>query len=263
STRSSAGSTRTRWRRSMTHARAGLFAVLIACFAAAPARAQSGDLALASLEDLMKVQVSTASRTEQKAEDVAAALSVITQDDIHRSGLTSVPELLRLVPGMQVARIDGNKWAIAARGFNDLFSNKLLVLVDGRAVYNRSFSGVFWEDLDLPLQDIDRIEVVKGPGGAMWGANAVDGVINIVTKAASETQGASVEVGAGTFPRSQVDARYGGRVGETRYRVFARRSTRPGTTFSDGTEAGDDWSMASAGARADWQRDADAVSVQG
>ena len=130
--------------------------------------------------------------------------------------MRTLPELFRLVPGVQVAQINSSNWAVSIRGFNDQFSNKLLVLIDGRSIYQRAFSGVFWDAEDMVLDDIDRIEVIRGPGGAVWGANAVNGVINIVTKSAKDTQGTLVRVGAGTFDRAQATARYGGSVGRRR-----------------------------------------------
>ena len=135
-----------------------------------PVRAQEKtvDLANQSLEDLMNIQVISVSRTEQKISRTAAAIFVITQEDIRRSGATNIPDLLRMVPGMDVAQIDSNVWAISARGFNQRFGNKLLVLVDGRSVYAPSFGGVFWDSLDFPLEDIERIEVIRGPGGSIW-----------------------------------------------------------------------------------------------
>src|SRR5205085_274962 len=141
------------------------------------------------LEDLMKLEITSAARKEQRIETVPAAVYVITQDDIRRSGAQSLPELFRLVPGMQVGQVNSNKWAVSVRGFNDVFANKVLVLIDGRSIYKRTFSGVFWHAEDLMLEDIDRIEVVRGAGGAVWGANAVNGVVNIITKSAAETQG--------------------------------------------------------------------------
>ena len=145
------------------------------------------DLTSASIEDLMNIEITSVSHKEQRAGDVAAAVYVVTQDDIRRSGMTTVPELLRLVPGVQVAQINSNKWAVSVRGFNNLFGGKVLVLIDGRTVYDRLNSGVFWESLDIPLDQIDRIEVVRGPGGATWGANAFNGMINIITKSAADT----------------------------------------------------------------------------
>jgi iron complex outermembrane recepter protein len=157
------------------------------------------DLSLLGLEELMNLEITSASRKEQRLGDTAAAVFVITQEDIRRSGMTTLPELFRLVPGMQVAQINSNKWAIAVRGFNNLFGEKLLVLVDGRTVYDRLNSGVFWESLDMPLDLIDRIEVIRGTGGATWGPNAVNGVINVVTKSSVDTPGAAVTLRGGTF----------------------------------------------------------------
>lgn len=148
------------------------------------ARAQQRpvDLTTVSIEDLMQLQVTSASKRQERFFDTAAAIYVITQEDIRRSGATSIPELLRMVPGLNVAQLDANKWAISSRGFSDLFATKMLVLLDGRSVYTPLFSGVFWDVQDTLLEDIERIEVIRGPGAALWGANAVNGVINIITK---------------------------------------------------------------------------------
>ena len=143
-------------------------------------------LALASLEELMNMRITSADRKDERASDVSAAIFVITQEDIRRSGLTKLPEILRLVPGMQIDQVNANEWAVSVRGFNSMFSDKLLVLIDGRSVYNRGFSGVFWDGQNMMLSDIERIEAIRGPGGTAWGANAVNGVINIITKPAAE-----------------------------------------------------------------------------
>src|SRR5258708_6459898 len=191
-------------------------------------RASAGqDLARVTLEDLMKVTVTSAARKSQRADDVPAAVYVITRDDIRRSGLTTLPELLRLAPGAQVARVNANKWAVSIRGFNDLYSNKLLVLVDGRSVYSRTFGGVFWDMQDLMIQDIDRIEVIRGPGGAGWGSNAVNGVINVITRSAMETVGLSANVSAGSFERERAGFRYGGEEGGAAARAFSPRVGGP------------------------------------
>src|SRR5262249_244510 len=145
-------------------------------------------LANLPLSSLGNIQVTSVSKAPERQFDAAAAIHVITSDDIKRSGATSIPDLLRSVPGIQVAQIDSNKWAVTARGFNRQFSNKLLVLVDGRTVYTPLFSGVFWDAQDMILEDIDRIEIIRGPGAALWGSNAVNGVINIITKSAEQTQ---------------------------------------------------------------------------
>lgn len=140
------------------------------------------------IEDLMNVTVTSAAKKAQPLSDVSAAIFVISNEDIKRSGATSLPDALRMAPGIDVARIDSNKWAVSSRGFNGRFANKLLVLIDGRSIYTQSFSGVYWENQDILLEDIDRIEVIRGPGAALWGANAVNGVINIITKHSADTQ---------------------------------------------------------------------------
>ena len=231
----------------------------------APGRAQTGqrDLTRISIEDLMMIEITSAAKKEQRAEDVAAAVFVITQDDIRRSGLRSLPELFRLVPGMQVAHVNSSMWAVSARGFNDVFSNKLLVLIDGRSIYNHGFSGVFWEGEDLMLQNIDRIEVIRGPGGTVWGANAMNGVINIVTKSALDTTGTAFAVSAGTFERDQASVRHGGSVGGLAYRVFSQWSDHGDSRDATGAPANDRWSSLATGGRADWSRGGNAVMAHG
>src|ERR1700691_2113267 len=152
----------------------------IAALAAIPACPQTPpkDLANESLEDLMNITVTSVSRQEQKVSRTAAAIFVITAEDIRRSGATNIPDLLRMVPGVDVEQINANTWAVSARGFNGRLSNKLLVLIDGRTLYTPTFDGTFWDVVDLPLEDIERIEVIRGPGGSVWGTNAVNGVIN-------------------------------------------------------------------------------------
>jgi iron complex outermembrane recepter protein len=243
----------------IVRARAIVLTLAVSAGGAMPASAQRvppPDLAGATLEDLMKIQITSASRKEQSAGDVPAAVFVVTQDDIRRSGMRTLPELLRLVPGVQVAQINSSNWAVSIRGFNDQFSNKLLVLVDGRSIYQRVFSGVFWDAEEMVLDDIERIEVIRGPGAAAWGANAVNGVINIVTKSAQETQGALVRVGAGGFDRGQATARYGGSVGGVAYRLYSQWTLR-GDTRMPGAPPDDDWRVFTNGARADWSRGAD------
>src|SRR6202521_4642907 len=146
-----------------------------------------GDLTQISIENLMNMEVTSVSKKEQKMSQAAAAIFVITQEDIRRSGATNIPDLLRMAPGLDVSQINANNWAISARGFNTQFENKLLVLIDGRAVYTPLVGGVNWDTQDIPLEDIERIEVIRGPGATLWGANAVNGVINIITKPAKET----------------------------------------------------------------------------
>ena len=159
----------------------------------------SDDLENFTLEQLVNVQVTSVSKKETDLFAAPAAIYVITQEDIRRSGMTSIPELLRMVPGLDVAQIDANHWAISSRGFNDQYANKLLVLMDGRSVYTPVSAGVFWNVRNTPLADIDRIEVIRGPGATLWGANAVNGVINIITKSAKDTQGGLVTVTYGTL----------------------------------------------------------------
>ncbi len=169
-----------------------------------PAQAPSTELKKMSLEDLMKIEVTTVSRRESTVWDSAAAIAVITQDDIHRSGVTSIPEALRMVPGLEVAQINSSSWSVSARGnsgFTSGTANKLLVLIDGRSVYSPLFAGVFWDVQDTMMEDIDRIEVIRGPAGALWGANAVNGVINVITKSAKDTQGLLFSGGGGTQER--------------------------------------------------------------
>jgi iron complex outermembrane receptor protein len=236
---------------------------LLAGGSAATALAQTTtDLALVSLEDLMNIEITSASRKEQRADAVPGAVYVISQDDIRRSGMTTVPELLRLVPGLEVAQINANVWAVSARGFNGLLSNKLLVLVDGRSIYDQLNSGQSLETEGLILEDIDRIEVVRGPGGAIWGADAVNGVINIITKQAGDTQGASVRMSAGTLERAEGSVRYGGSIGTVLYRVFTQWSDHSNTLLPDRTPASDSWSAFASGFRADWKANHDAVMFE-
>ena len=210
------------------------------------------DLTSTSIEDLMNVQVTSASRKEQKLSKVAAAIFVITQEDIRRSGATNIPDLLRMVPGMDVAQINGSTWAIGARGFNQQFSNKLLVLVDGRSVYSQTFSGVFWDTLDIPLVDIERIEVIRGPGGTIWGANAVNGVISIFTKKAAETKGMLLQAGGGTTEQGFGTLQYGGNAGrDTDFRVYANYFNEDHLLDLNGQSGADGWHRLRSGFRTD------------
>jgi iron complex outermembrane receptor protein len=220
------------------------------------------DLTRLTLEQLMDIEVTSASRKREALARSPAALYVVTREDIRRSGVTSLAEVLRQVPGLQVARINSNQWAISARGFNGRFANKLLILVDGRTVYTPLFSGVYWEELDMPLPDVERIEVIRGPGAALWGANAVNGVINILTRPASETLGGLAVAAAGNEERALGTLRYGGALGTAaHYRVFAEYVDRD-DAVDHGVPAGDDWRLAHAGLRADAHRGGDALTVQ-
>ncbi len=180
-------------------------------------------------------EIFSLSKKKESAFDAPSATYVLSSEDIRRSGATSIPEALRLVPGLQVARIDGNKWAITARGFNRQFSNKLLMMIDGRTSYTTLFSGVFLDIHDYVIEDIDRIEVVKGPGGTIWGANAVNGVINIITKSAVQTQGAYVSQIVGDQDKSITEARYGGLTeSKDAYRFYVKKAVRDGLDRADG-----------------------------
>jgi iron complex outermembrane receptor protein len=223
------------------------------------------DLTQQSIEDLMNIEVTSVTKGVQKMSQVAAAVFVIGQEDIHRSGATSIPDLLRMVPGLDVAQINANTWAISARGFNSQFANKLLVLVDGRAVYTPTFAEVFWDTLDVPLVDIDRIEVIRGPGGTVWGNNAVNGVINIITKKAPDTLGGLVTGGGGTLEHGFGTVQYGGLIrGDTAYRVFTTYHNRAHFPDLNGQDGGDGSHLLHGGFRIDSNLSKrDALTLQG
>ncbi len=214
--------------------------------------AQAAEVADLGLEELMDVKVYSAAKKEQAMADTAAAAFVISQEDIRRSGATSIPDALRMAPGVQVAQINAHAWAITIRGFNDRFSNKLLVLVDGRTVYSPLFSGTYWSAQDVVLEDIDRIEVIRGPGGTVWGANAVNGVINIRTKHSKKTQGGLVSAQGGNY-QSGGSVRYGGELGKDgTYRVYAKGKHNNDYLNSKGQDAHDQWNAGQGGFRADY-----------
>jgi iron complex outermembrane receptor protein len=190
-----------------------LAGIALLALAGLPARAvQTPDLTQKSLEDLMSIEVTSVSKKEQKTSQAAAAIYVISRDDIRHSGVLNIPDLLRMVPGLDVAQIDAGKWAISSRGFNGQYSNKLLVLVDGRTAYSPIFAGVFWDSQNIPLPSIERIEVIRGPGAAVWGSNAVNGVINIITLRAVDTQGGYIAAGGGNASAGPEIIRYGGKL---------------------------------------------------
>lgn len=225
----------------------------------APLQAQkhpSADLTEMSLEELMNIEVTTAGKKEQTLAQVPAAVYVITQEEIRRSGATRLPELLRLVPGVQVAQINANTWAISIRGFNYRYSNKLLVMIDGRIVYTPVFSGVYWDMQNLVLEDIERIEVIRGPGGTLWGANAVNGIINVITKPAQDTQGALISATAGSQNQAMMQARYGGQNHNKRfsYRMYSKYFREGQSPALDPAQSAyDAWSDLVGGFRSDWQ----------
>lgn len=214
---------------------------------------QEGDNLLdMSLEDLMNMEVTSVSKRAQPLHDAAAAIFVITAEDIQRLGVTTIPDALRHVPGLHVGTIDSNKWAVTSRGFNGRFSNKLLVLVDGRSIYTNSYSGVYWEAQEMLLEDLERIEIIRGPGSTLWGANAVTGVINIITKHAADTQGGLVSGGAGTYEKAFGSARYGTRIGNTTYfRAYGLTRDRDHLENGDGEPMNDAWTARKAGFRLD------------
>src|SRR6266849_1862740 len=249
------------WDRNARRAAVIVFAGLTGLAAAQPGR--SAELADLSLEELANLEITSVSRRAERLADAPASLFVITGDDIRRSGVTSLPEALRLAPNLEVARIDARQYAISARGFNNSIGNKLLVLIDGRTVYTPLFSGVFWDAQDTLLEDVDRIEVISGPGATLWGANAVNGVINVITRRAAETQGTLLVAGAGNLGRG-VAARQGVKLGvDGAFRVYGKISDRDHTSRADGTSVQDSWDSGQAGFRADWGTAAGAFTLQG
>jgi len=228
-----------------------LLAAVGICVANAGA-ADTNSLADLSLEDLVNLKVTSVSKKEEKLNDAAAAIYVLSNDDIRRSGATTVADALRLVPGLQVAAIDSGNSAISARGFNSQFSNKLLVMIDGRTVYSPLFSGVYWDAHQVMLEDVDRIEVIRGPGATVWGANAVNGVINILSKSARETQGGLIYGGGGNEHLALGGARYGGKIDEdTYYRVYGTYQMNDDFPLPNGRAANDSWDIEKGGFRVD------------
>src|SRR5579864_3807825 len=228
-------------------------------------QASPTDLASKSLEDLMNIRVTSVSKRGQNTSQVAAAVFVITQEDIRRSGATSIPDLLRMVPGLDVAQINANSWAVSARGFNHQFSDKLLVLIDGRTVYTPLFAGVYWDTQDVPLEDIERIEVIRGPGATVWGANAVNGVINIITKTTDETQGGLLVASGGTQDLATAIAQYGGKIGkDAGYRIFTKYLDHNHFPDLTGHNGDDGWHLSHVGFRTDGSLShKDSLTVQG
>lgn len=217
-----------------------------------------------SIEELMQIKITSVSRREQKLSGTPSAIFVITQEDIRRSGATSIPEALRMAPGVEVARVGTDKWSISVRGFNGRFANKLQVLMDGRSVYTPLFSGVIWSQQDTLMEDIERIEVIRGPGATVWGANAVNGVINIITKKAIDTQGAMITAGGGSFEQGFIGMRYGGKINEaTPFRIYAKGFSRDNTHSLAGSNLQDNWRSARAGFRLDHTRGIDQLTLQG
>ncbi len=217
-----------------------------------------------TLEQLGNIQVTTVSKEPEEVWKTPAAIFVITQQDIQRSGVTSIPEALRLAPGVEVARITSDEWAIGIRGFNSRLSRSVLVLIDGRIVYSPLTAGVYWEVQDYILEDIDRIEVIRGPGGTIWGPNAVNGVINIITKSSKETLGGLASGGAGNIEQGFGEARYGASYGpDFTYRVYGKGFSLAPEYHSDGINY-DSWQAGQAGFRMDWNKGArDSYTLSG
>jgi len=230
-----------------------------------PALAPQAEFADLSIEELANIQVMSVSKKPERLQDAPASVFVITPEDIRRAGARSLPEALRLAPNLQVAQSSGYGYAISARGLNgsnNSAPNKLLVMIDGRSVYAPLFSGVFWDMQDLMLEDVERIEVISGPGGTLWGVNAVNGVINITTRSAQATQGSLAVLGAGD-DGADLAFRQGGRSGDIDWRVYGKTLYRSATELADGARVDDAWRQAQLGFRADWARGADRFSVNG
>ena len=248
---------RVRWRRAL------VFNILLASTVVGAQTMRVADIADLSIEELGNIQITSVSRHAERLADAPAAIFVITGEDIRRSGATRLPEALRLAPNLEVARSSASSYAISARGFNNTIANKLLVLIDGRTVYTPLFSGVFWDAQDVMLEDVERIEVISGPGATLWGANAVNGVINVITRRASDTQGAFAYGRAGSLERGS-GARYGGAMGTVgAYRVYGRFFDVFNTSRASGATASDGWSKGQVGFRNDWGTAANGFTLQG
>lgn len=247
-----------------------LIFVMLCCFvnfSVAENRSVNNQFLNLSIEELMNVKVvnvTSVSRRSQKLTEVASAIFVITQDDIRRSGVTSIPEALRMAPGVQVGRISSDKWAVSIRGFNGFSSSKVQVLIDGRSDYSPLIAGTLWAQQDTFMEDIERIEIIRGPAATVWGTNAVNGIINVITKKASDTQGALLTAGGGSFEQGFFGARYGGKINEeTPFRIYAKVFTRDNTKSLSGLNKSDQWHSARGGIRLDHTRGIDDLTLHG
>jgi iron complex outermembrane recepter protein len=233
---------------------AGAFPQLARAIEQSEQQDSQGPLKNLSLEQLGNVEVSTVSKSPEQVWDTPAAIYVITQEDIRRSGVATIPAALRLAPGVEVARIDSNKWSVGIRGFGSRLSRSVLVLIDGRSVYSTLLTGTYWEVQDTVIEDIDRIEVIRGPGGTIWGPNAVNGVINIITRNSKDTQGVLVSAGGGDLEQGFLSARYGGSNGNgLTYRIYAKGFVR-GPDFHFDNDNYDRWRSVQTGFRLDWEK---------
>ncbi|HXL74116.1 MAG TPA: TonB-dependent receptor plug domain-containing protein, partial [bacterium] len=224
------------------------------------------DLTQLSLENLsgLNVVVTSSAKEQESLRDATSAIFVITQEDIQNSGLQHVADLLRMVPGLLVSRVSANEWAVTARGFNSEFNNKMLVLVDGRSVYQSTFGGVNWNEMDTILEDIDRIEVIRGPGGTLWGENAVNGVINIITKDSKITQGVYATSLTGSNGDNMAALRYGGKIGDDLYyRIYGQTENWGSFQTTTGQNAEDSWTAQRAGFRTDLHEEKDSLTLEG
>jgi len=247
---------RVRWRRAL------VFGALLASAGVGAQTIRVADLADLSIEELSNIQITSVSRHAERLSDASASVFVITAEDIRRSGATSLPEALRIAPNLEVARVNANSYSISARGFNNTAGNKLLVLIDGRAVYTPLFSGVFWDVQDVVLEDVERIEVISGPGATLWGVNAVHGVINVITRRSADGGFASAR--AGNEGRSY-NLRHGGALGESggSFRIYGKFFDVFNTTTANGDTARDGWEKGQLGFRTDWGTTANGFTLQG
>ncbi len=228
----------------------------------------SAGLADMSIEQLVNVEVISLTslfKKDTKLDQAPAAAAVVSSDDVRRLGVTTLPEALRMVPGMDVARIDSHEWAVSARGFNAQFANKLLILEDGRSIYGPAYGGVNWGMQDMILEDLERIEVIRGPGASLWGANAVNGVVNVLSKSSRDTQGLLVSATGGTEDQPGIAVRYGGELATNLfYRVYGKYFNRDGLVTSSGADANDSWNSMQGGTRMDWEpSDENKFTLQG
>jgi iron complex outermembrane recepter protein len=241
--------------------RAVFFTTCLTLSLSSPSKARTDDYFDLSPEQLISAEVISVSKKAEPVAQAPAAIYVITHEDISRTGVTSIPDALRMAPGVDVAQGDSNSWAINIRGFNKGLANQLLVMVDGRTLYNPLFAGTYWELQNMPLEDIERIEVIRGPGGTLWGANAVNGVINIITKKAQDTQGKLVSVAAGNYVRDFGLGQIGGKINDNSwYRAYIQHFNNGSFKNPDGDDAGDAWHDNRAGFRIDW---GDKLTVSG
>jgi iron complex outermembrane receptor protein len=246
-----------------------MVAAVSSAIGASPASAQTPQnsqlpvLKQLSIEELLQLDVTLPLRREERLMDAPAAVTLLTSEDLRRQGAVSLPEALRHVSGLFVARFSNSSWIVASRGFASTSANKMLVMIDGRSVYSPLFSGVFWDQQDASLFDLERVEIIRGPGASLWGSNAVNGVINVVSKRAADTQGVMVTVGGGAEEQLFTTARYGGRVGAGHYRVYGKAFRRDGANFANDADAMDDQALGQGGFRIDVGPSANAVTLQG